>query len=436
MENKLMEIKDTKFYDIWEFMYACFTYIGSNKQKFIDDRLTKNLLDLYDVSTLPVIKNKEGLKLLSNPEKIEQVVSIINQENLEGKPLIQMVKVSNKPDARIVTWSVNTRLPWEFFKPEYRVAAIGDVWEAVIDFIEMSEWPNISDRNWIAEKILAIFPGLKNKILDRAVDYVLELIDSVYYEENELAVAEGLEEEKELNEGYFTTNSSLPNILNQNDILNFLKNVTKATTHSGPLKFKLGYLMDVELNEKYAIKKSRKNAKKVEEPVEVPQEEKVKVTIKKATEYSRCYLEEYESAKNTKKAFAQQGKDINTDVKSRNGFSRYSGSEEENPDDPALNVRCVFSSAKDPNRLAVGLLLDSNTKTNTTYFISINDGPFANISYEDVLEYIKVKNYSSFVPKFDEEGKEIQRPQRTQTFYLDKIYAIGSENNHIGNFLK
>ena len=179
-----------KFWDCWELIYGCLTYLGdNNKQKFIDPRLTRNLYDITEVKPFfDDARNMSGLVVSgADFEKAKEVVKIINAENLEHREILTTKEVRSEisGDKLYIYFPSDTRLLWEFFQPKYRYRAIGDLEDAVIDFIEFSDWAASDDEKTIAARIEKEFPGIKPKLLNRMVDYTLDLIDSNYGEDEE-----------------------------------------------------------------------------------------------------------------------------------------------------------------------------------------------------------------------------------------------------------
>ena len=428
-----------KFWDCWELIYGCLTYLGdNNKQSFIDSRLTKNLYETTEVKTFfDAARNMDGLVVSgADFEKAKEVVKIINAENLEHREILTTREVHSETrgDKFYIYFPSNTRLLWEFLKPRYRYRAIGDLEDAVIDFIEFSDWAATDDEKTIASRIENEFPGINPKLLNRMVDYTLDLIDSNYGEDEESVEAmpadanEDLEEEKvdkpvveeksdqwldklpteDPEQKIFESNicealtDELVQILPEQTILDFVHADVKATSEKGPMSktFKVGYAQNA-INKVAAAYRGGRGS-----------EGKPIVNLVKCTEFSGCYLEHYSDSKVVKKARGEETEEERM-AHERKGYTYVE--------------RGVFHRNGNPDALALAPLMKANFTVKVKYFISFTTidaegkeetSAWKEISKADLAEYCTP---SSLQPRKPYEAG--QRP--TFTLPFAGIYLLG-----------
>ena len=428
-----------KFWDCWELIYGCLTYLGdNNKQKFIEPRLTKNLYDITEVKPFfDDARNMSGLVVSgADFEKAKEVVKIINAENLEHREILTTREVHSaiSGDKFYIYFPSNTRLLWEFLKPRYRYRAIGDLEDAVIDFIEFSDWAASDDEKTIAARIEKEFPGIKPKLLNRMVDYTLDLIDSNYGEDEEsveampVAANEDLKEEKvdkpvveeksdqwldklpteDPEQKIFESNmcealtDELVQILPEQTILDFVHADVKATSEKGPMSktFKVGYAQNAVSKVAAAYRGGRGSEGK---PI---------VNLVKCTEFSGCYLENYSDSKVVKKARGEETEEEKM-AHERKGYTYVE--------------RGVFHRNGNPDALALAPLMKANFTVKVKYFISFTTidaegkeetSAWKEISKADLAEYCTP---SSLQPRKPYEAG--QRP--TFTLPFAGIYLLG-----------
>ena len=135
------------------------------------------------------------------------------------------------------------------------------------------------------------------------------------------------------------------------------------------------------------------------------------VRVFKCAEYSRVYVEPYNSSKKTIAAFKEKGKDPQTDILPRKGFHP-----------SALGIRGIFESDLGKG-LAFGPLIATNNTTKVQYFISVNDEDLRPCTKEDVAQY--TPNPEAFMTSYKASISDAPIEARTQTFFLSKIYMIG-----------
>lgn len=428
-----------KFWDCWELIYGCLTYLGdNNKQNFIDPRLTKNLYDITEVKNFFDAARNVGGLVISDVDfgKAKEVVKIINTENLEHREILTTKEVhsENRGDKFYIYFPLNTRLLWEFLQPRYRYRAIGDLEDAVIDFIEFSDWAASDDEKTIAARIEKEFPGIKPKLLNRMVDYTLDLIDSNYGEDEEsveampTAANEDLEEEKvdkpvveeksnqwldklpieDPEQKIFESNicealtDALVQILPEQTILDFVHADVKATSEKGPMSktFKVGYAQNATNKVAAAYRGGRGSEGK---PI---------VNLVKCTEFSGCYLEHYSDSKVVKKARGEETEEERM-AHERKGYTYVE--------------RGVFHRNGNPDALALAPLMKANFTVKVKYFISFTTidaegkeetSAWKEISKADLAEYCTP---SALQPKKPYEAG--QRP--TFTLPFAGIYLLG-----------
>ena len=428
-----------KFWDCWELIYGCLTYLGdNNKQNFIDSRLTKNLYETTEVKTFfDAAHNMDGLVVSgADFEKAKEVVKIINAENLEHREILTTREVHSETrgDKFYIYFPSNTRLLWEFFQPRYRYRAIGDLEDAVIDFIEFSDWAASDDEKTIASRIENEFPGINPKLLSRMIDYTLDLIDSNYGEDEEsveampVAANEDLKEEKvdkpvveeksdqwldklpteDPEQKIFESNmcealtDELVQILPEQTILDFVHADVKATSEKGPMSktFKVGYAQNAASKVAAAYRGGRGSEGK---PI---------VNLVKCTEFSGCYLEHYSDSKVVKKARGEETEEERM-AHERKGYTYVE--------------RGVFHRNGNPDALALAPLMKANFTVKVKYFISFTTidaegkeetSAWKEISKADLAEYCTP---SSLQPRKPYEAG--QRP--TFTLPFAGIYLLG-----------
>lgn len=428
-----------KFWDCWELIYGCLTYLGdNNKQNFIDSRLTKNLYETTEVKTFfDAARNMDGLVVSgADFEKAKEVVKIINAENLEHREILTTREVHSETrgDKFYIYFPSNTRLLWEFLKPRYRYRAIGDLEDAVIDFIEFSDWAATDDEKTIASRIENEFPGINPKLLSRMIDYTLDLIDSNYGEDEEsveampVAANEDLKEEKvdkpvveeksdqwldklpteDPEQKIFESNmcealtDELVQILPEQTILDFVHADVKATSEKGPMSktFKVGYAQNAVSKVAAAYRGGRGSEGK---PI---------VNLVKCTEFSGCYLEHYSDSKVVKKARGEETEEEKM-AHERKGYTYVE--------------RGVFHRNGNPDALALAPLMKANFTVKVKYFISFTTtdaegkeetSAWKEISKADLAEYCTP---SSLQPRKPYEAG--QRP--TFTLPFAGIYLLG-----------
>ena len=428
-----------KFWDCWELIYGCLTYLGdNNKQRFIDSRLTKNLYEITEVKTFfDDARNMDGLVVSgADFEKAKEVVKIINAENLEHREILTTREVHSETrgDKFYIYFPSNTRLLWEFLKPRYRYRAIGDLEDAVIDFIEFSDWAATDDEKTIASRIENEFPGINPKLLSRMIDYTLDLIDSNYGEDEESVEAmpvvanEDLKEEKvdkpvveeksdqwldklpteDPEQKIFESNmcealtDKLVQILPEQTILDFVHADVKATSEKGPMSktFKVGYAQNAASKVAAAYRGGRGSEGK---PI---------VNLVKCTEFSGCYLEHYSDSKVVKKARGEETEEERM-AHERKGYTYVE--------------RGVFHRNGNPDALALAPLMKANFTVKVKYFISFTTidaegkeetSAWKEISKADLAEYCTP---SSLQPRKPYEAG--QRP--TFTLPFAGIYLLG-----------
>ena len=441
-----------KFWDCWELIYGCLTYLGdNNKQKFIDPRLTRNLYDITEVKPFfDDARNMSGLVVSgADFEKAEEVVKIINTENLEHREILTTKEVHSETsgDKLYIYFPSDTRLLWEFFQPKYRYRAIGDLEDAVIDFIEFSDWAASDDEKTIAARIEKEFPGIKPKLLNRMVDYTLDLIDSNYGEDEEEAaksaknisvftdkdlvdlvdenVGKTVEEGKKTSwvntlptedpeQKIFENNicealtDELVQILPEQTILDFVHADVKATSEKGPMSktFKVGYAQNAVSKVAAAYRGGRGSEGK---PI---------VNLVKCTEFSGCYLEHYSDSKVVKKARGEETEEERM-AHERKGYTYVE--------------RGVFHRNGNPDALALAPLMKANFTVKVKYFISFTTidaegkeetSAWKEISKADLAEYCTP---SSLQPRKPYEAG--QRP--TFTLPFAGIYLLGPNGTSI-----
>ena len=428
-----------KFWDCWELIYGCLTYLGdNNKQKFIDPRLTRNLYDITEVKPFfDDARNMSGLVVSgADFEKAKEVVKIINAENLEHREILTTKEVRSEisGDKLYIYFPSDTRLLWEFFQPKYRYRAIGDLEDAVIDFIEFSDWAASDDEKTIVARIEKEFPGIKPKLLNRMVDYTLDLIDSNYGEDEEsveampVAANEDLKEEKidkpvveeksdqwldklpteDPEQKIFENNicealtDELVQILPEQTILDFVHADVKATSEKGPMSktFKVGYAQNA-INKVAAAYRGGRGS-----------EGKPILNLVKCTEFSGCYLEHYSDSKVVKKARGEETEEERM-AHERKGYTYVE--------------RGVFHRNGNPDALALAPLMKANFTVKVKYFISFTTidaegkeetSAWKEISKADLAEYCTPSSSQPIKPY--EAG---QRP--TFTLPFTGIYLLG-----------
>lgn len=434
-----------KFWDCWELIYGCLTYLGdNNKQNFIDSRLTKNLYETTEVKTFfDAARNMDGLVVSgADFEKAKEVVKIINAENLEHREILTTREVHSETrgDKFYIYFPSNTRLLWEFLKPRYRYRAIGDLEDAVIDFIEFSDWAATDDEKTITSRIENEFPGINPKLLSRMIDYTLDLIDSNYGEDEEsveampVAANEDLKEEKvdkpvveeksdqwldklpteDPEQKIFESNmcealtDELVQILPEQTILDFVHADVKATSEKGPMSktFKVGYAQNAASKVAAAYRGGRGSEGK---PI---------VNLVKCTEFSGCYLEHYSDSKVVKKARGEETEEEKM-AHERKGYTYVE--------------RGVFHRNGNPDALALAPLMKANFTVKVKYFISFTTtdaegkeetSAWKEISKADLAEYCTP---SSLQPRKPYEAG--QRP--TFTLPFAGIYLLGPNGTSI-----
>lgn len=429
-----------KFWDCWELIYGCLTYLGdNNKQNFIDSRLTKNLYETTEVKTFfDAARNMDGLVVSgADFEKAKEVVKIINAENLEHREILTTREVHSETrgDKFYIYFPSNTRLLWEFLKPRYRYRAIGDLEDAVIDFIEFSDWAATDDEKTIASRIENEFPGIKSELLSRMIDYTLDLIDSNYGEDEEELVKtvsvvtdkdlvdenvdKTIKEDKKTSwvntlptedpeQKIFESNvcealtDELVQILPEQTILDFVHADVKATSEKGPMSktFKVGYAQNAVSKVAAAYRGGRGSEGK---PI---------VNLVKCTEFSGCYLEHYSDSKVVKKARGEETEEEKM-AHERKGYTYVE--------------RGVFHRNGNPDALALAPLMKANFTVKVKYFISFTTtdaegkeetSAWKEISKADLAEYCTP---SSLQPRKPYEAG--QRP--TFTLPFAGIYLLG-----------
>ena len=435
-----------KFWDCWELIYGCLTYLGdNNKQSFIDSRLTKNLYETTEVKTFfDAARNMDGLVVSgADFEKAKEVVKIINAENLEHREILTTREVHSETrgDKFYIYFPSNTRLLWEFLKPRYRYRAIGDLEDAVIDFIEFSDWAATDDEKTIASRIENEFPGINPKLLSRMIDYTLDLIDSNYGEDEEELVktvsvvtdkdlvdenvGKTIKEDKKTNwvntlptedpeQKIFESNmcealtDELVQILPEQTILDFVHADVKATSEKGPMSktFKVGYAQNAVSKVAAAYRGGRGSEGK---PI---------VNLVKCTEFSGCYLEHYSDSKVVKKARGEETEEEKM-AHERKGYTYVE--------------RGVFHRNGNPDALALAPLMKANFTIKVKYFISFTTtdaegkeetSAWKEISKADLAEYCTP---SSLQPRKPYEAG--QRP--TFTLPFAGIYLLGPNGTSI-----
>lgn len=201
--------------------------------------------------------------------------------------------------------------------------------------------------------------------------------------------------------------SSLPATpLPEQAILDYIAAVPKATSEIPPRYFKLGYMSEETYKLAARFRGGRGSINK-ETGETLPN-----VRVFKCAEYSRVYVEPYNSSKKTIAAFKEKGKDPQTDILPRKGFHP-----------SALGIRGIFESDLGKG-LAFGPLIATNNTTKVQYFISINDEDLRPCTKEDVAQY--TPNPEAFMTSYKALMKDAPIEARTQTFFLSKIYMIGN----------
>lgn len=428
-----------KFWDCWELIYGCLTYLGdNNKQNFIDSRLTKNLYETTEVKTFfDAARNMDGLVVSgADFEKAKEVVKIINAENLEHREILTTREVHSETrgDKFYIYFPSNTRLLWEFLKPRYRYRAIGDLEDAVIDFIEFSDWAASDDEKTIAARIEKEFPGIKPKLLNRMVDYTLDLIDSNYGEDEESVEAmpadanEDLEEEKvdkpvveeksdqwldklpieDPEQKIFESNmcealtDELVQILPEQTILDFVHADVKATSEKGPMSktFKVGYAQNAVSKVAAAYRGGRGSEGK---PI---------VNLVKCTEFSGCYLEHYSDSKVVKKARGEETEEEKM-AHERKGYTYVE--------------RGVFHRNGNPDALALAPLMKANFTVKVKYFISFTTTDAEGKEETSAWEEISKAGLAEYCTPSSLQSKKPYEAGQRPTFTLPfaGIYLLG-----------
>lgn len=444
-EERVIDVTEgIKFWDCWDLLYGCLTYLGdNNKQNFIDSRLTKNLYDVTEVKDdVNAPRNFSGLVIVNADfEKAKEVVKIINEENIEHREILTTREVRSeiRGDKFYIYFPTNTRLLWEFLKPKYRYRAIGELEDAVIDFIEFSEWSASDDAKTIATRIENTFPGIKPKLLNRMVDYALELIDSVYgdAEEAELAlvanesfedenVGEPIEEAKkvswidtlptedpedQVNESIKVCEAltdEVVTVLPKQTILDFVHADVKATSAKGPMSktFKVGYVSNATKMVAAAYKGKRGSDGN---PI---------VNLIKCTEFSGCYLEHYSDSKVVKKARGEETEEEKM-AHERKGYTYVE--------------RGVFHRNGDENALALAPLMKSNFNVKVKYFISFTTKGENTVEETSAWEEISKEDLAKYcIPSALQAKKPYEAGQRpTFTLPFAGIYLLGNNGTSI-----
>lgn len=225
-------------------------------------------------------------------------------------------------------------------------------------------------------------------------------------------------------------NIALPvNILSENEILEFVESVPKATKERGPasLTFTIGFVTDLDRDIASQFKENGRGHINKETGETFPV-----VNIVKCSEISGLYLESYGTSKKT--------------IAHKKQMAKYATEYPEQEDKPKKeyvswlervdDYRNLFKS-KSTGELVLAPLAATNSKTKTKYFISFDGQPLRPATKDELLPYLTPAKQANLIngrddkTKFGPDGVEIKSAAQPLNFYLKKIYRIGNKGNSI-----
>ena len=225
-------------------------------------------------------------------------------------------------------------------------------------------------------------------------------------------------------------NVALPvNILSENEILEFVESVPKATKERGPasLTFTVGFVTDLDKDIASQFKENGRGHINKETGETFPV-----VNIVKCSEISGLYLESYGTSKKTIAHKKQMAKYDTEDPEQEDKPKKEYVSWLERVDD----YRNLFKS-KSTGELVLAPLAATNSKTKTKYFISFDGQPLRPATKDELLPYLTPAKQANLIngrddkTKIGPDGVEIKSAAQPLNFYLKKIYRIGNKGNSI-----
>lgn len=215
-------------------------------------------------------------------------------------------------------------------------------------------------------------------------------------------------------------------ILDEEEILDFIDSIPKATKDRGPasLTFTIGFVTEIPVASKFK-EGSRDHIDKT------TGEANPTIQIIKCSEITGLYLERYQDSKKTK------------------AHNRQMTSYRDNPEfeiEPKRDIpswlehtgehRSLFRS-KASGDLVLVPLVARNSRARNKYFISIDGGELKAATKQEVAQYLTPSRQNDLLNgredrvKLGPDGREIVSAAQPLNFYLKKIYMIGNKGTSL-----
>lgn len=215
-------------------------------------------------------------------------------------------------------------------------------------------------------------------------------------------------------------------ILPENQILEFIESVPKATKDRGPasLTFTVGFVTEVDVASQF--KENGRGHINKETGETLPT-----IKVVKCVETSGLYLEAYSSSKKTiahRKQMNKYEEDPEFDMPPKREVASWL--------EPAEGYRGLFKS-KSTGEFVLAPLVSKNSKARVKYFISVDGQALRETTKEEILPYLTPAKQAELISgredkvKVGPDGKEIVSAAQPLNFYLKKIYRIGDKGQSI-----